>query len=100
MFKRIFKLMVVLSVLMVNSFVYAQDDNIPPQFIFNQSQNQGGYLFLSADFHSLLLVLRLIYTEFEYLNLQISFSLFNTIKYYVISSVEIRLEYKGKTFSQ
>ena len=41
--------MVVLSVLMVNSFVYAQDDNIPPQFIFNQSQNQGGYLFLSAD---------------------------------------------------
>ena len=49
MFKRIFKLVVVLSVLMVNSFVYAQDDNIPPQFIFNQSQNQGGYLFLSAD---------------------------------------------------
>ena len=45
---RIVKTVAFLTVLTA-SFVYAQDDNIPPQFIFNQSQNQGGYLYLSAD---------------------------------------------------
>ena len=49
MFKRFLKFIVVFRVVSINSFVYAQDDNIPPEFIFNQSQIQGGYLFLAAD---------------------------------------------------
>ena len=49
MFKRFLKFIAVFVIASINSFVYAQDDNIPPEFIFNQSQIQGGYLFLSAD---------------------------------------------------
>ena len=50
MFKRFLKFIAVFVIAeMQIHFVYAQDDNIPPEFIFNQSQIQGGYLFLSAD---------------------------------------------------
>ena len=52
MFKKVLKFIVFSSVLMLNTLVFGQDDNIPPLFEYNQSQNQGGYLFLSADIAS------------------------------------------------